>query len=46
MHRIEGFCLGFGQLLALLSDNAQTSGFEPGIDLAGQVAACCIGFDN
>ena len=46
MHRIEFTGLSHGQMNAFLRHDAQASLFEFGIDLAGQVAAGCIRFDD
>ena len=46
MHGVELASLCLGEVNALLCDDAQTGLFELGVDLASQVAACGIGFDD
>lgn len=46
VHFVELTRLSFGQVDALLSNDAQASFFELGVDFAGQVAAGCIGLDD
>ncbi|MNE66048.1 hypothetical protein D3C80_1615770 [compost metagenome] len=46
VHFVELLGLGFGQLDAALSDDAQAGAFDDGVDRAGQVAARGVGFDD
>ena len=46
MDRVKGLRLGGGQLHAALGDDAQAGVFQHGVDLAGQIAAGGVGFDD
>ena len=46
MHSVEAFGFGAGELTHLSGNNAQTVGFETGVDLADHVLGDGIGLDD
>ena len=46
MHGVKRLRLRQRQMDTLLRDDAQASGLKFGVDRAGQVAGCCVWFDD